>query len=1047
MAAAAWAPAEALTRLAAAADDVGRRAVVDDAPARWQTFLRVLAAGPEPAEAARRGLGLRPTAARPPPLALARLLHQGSYPARLAALVDDLEGALADEEDATAGAPLDATLDALDPVIDRVGVDEAIGRARTREYLRLCRLEVEGASLERIGAALSALVEGCVGALLRHHGIEQDVAVFGMGKLGGDELNFLSDIDLLFVHTDALSDEGPQRVVALHDALRSVVRALEGSGRYRPLFRVDLRLRPFGARGPLSMSVSATERYYERHGRAWERQVWLRARPLAGATSLAREVMARLRPFVYRRSVTPAIFEEVAALMARARREHGDVLGDPGGIDLKLDEGGIRGVEFTVQALQLLHAGKNPSLRTPGTLRALDRLLAAGLVSDREHRELTDAYRFLRRVEHRVQLAEGQQTHVVPSADDTRRRLAARLGISPDDDGDDDGDPLPAFDRALARHRAHVLAIARTMSGDADSANDDRSSSMAVVLDSGAPPSVRRDALARLGVYDPDECEALLSHLFARDDTALASRGPAREGAERLLAACLEGADPDAALVRFARFARDRPAHYGIWRWFAAATEAGHDQVRLTAELLSTSDTIAAGLIGFAVGRGKLPDDTIWLLSAASDPKLPDPPRLVAALESAPLDPRGLDATLLRFKHHQLVHVGLQDLARRPDPHDVGRSLSNLADLILRWVLRDLAAEPTERTGPAFSLAVLAVGKHGMAAMDYASDLDLLFVWAPAEDAPAEPGHDATAGAGPAATRFAQRLIARLSDRALGMRLFEIDTRLRPSGRQGLLVTSLESFRRYHARELPVWEKLAMLRMRAVAEVEVGVPTLAPQPGEDAPLEEAGLSPGPEAAAATMASALPGPVAQEAIASVHEHLFTRADGTAPPRAEVGAAVGDLKRRIEREIARESRGSFDVKSGLGGCLETELLVAALQLLHGRDGPAGVRHRGVVPALRALTDHGVLSPADADALIASYTFQRRLLNRLRMMHATGSREPDRFAQNSPKLMTLARRMGLPDRDALVAHFHHCRSAVRRAIVQHLPECALPLPEDGP
>ena len=1016
-----------LQRLADANDDRERQAVVDAAPSPWQPAIRVLAVGPEPAGAARRALSLPPVARHQPmPMALARLLHQGSYPARLCTLAPDALPVLDDADDPHA--PLDGTAlaDELLEAMKRGDPDEAIGRLRTREYLRLSRREVEGAPLERVGTDLSTLATACVHAALTHAGIEDRVVVFGMGKLGGHELNFLSDIDLLFVHADGLADEDDRgAVIELHAALRTVVRRLEGTGRWRPVFRVDLRLRPFGSRGPLSMSVSATESYYERHGRSWERQAWLRARPIAGAPDLGAEMLRRLRPFVYRRSVSLAIFDEVAELMARARREARGTHNVNAGVDLKLDEGGIRTIEFALQALQLLHAGRNPSLRSPSTLRTLDRLLAAGLVSDREYGELADAYRFFRRVEHRVQLAQGNQTHTVPDDDNRRRLLAARLGTAP---GPDDGDdPLPAFDRKVADLRRRAQAIAATIAGDAPS---DRRADVTAVLDSGAPASVRRNALQALGVRDPGEAEGQLAHLYARDDAAVNARGAARRGAERLLTACLDAADPDMALVRFARFSRDRPAHYGVWRFFAEASDPGWDLVGMTAELFGTSETLSVGLIGFPVGRGALPDDTIAVLQSATERGLEDREALGDAMANAPIDPRGLDATLLRFKHQQLVRVGLHDLARRPSALVVGKVLSDLADRILRTVVRDLAADPAWRGGPSFDLAVLAVGKYGMQAMDYGSDLDLVFVY----DA-----QDGSGDAATSATRFSQRLIARLSDRSIGMRLYEIDTRLRPSGRQGLLVTSREAFTRYHARALPMWEKLAMLRMRAVCEVSVGGPWAPPEPAQ----------PDPAVRAPAMAAALPEALARDAVSVVLEHLFTTPDsgngnGGDTLLHRVGVAVGELKRRIEDELAREARNAHNVKTGVGGCLELELLVSALQLVHGRT-DARARTTRIDDAIAALASSGALDPGLASALSANYRFQRLLLNRLRMSHAGGFGDPDRFSENSPKLVTLARRMGLPDAEALISRYRASRVAVRRALVTTLPACGLPIPPD--
>ncbi|MEX1369469.1 MAG: hypothetical protein AB1Z98_40455, partial [Nannocystaceae bacterium] len=669
-----------------------RNALVQQAPAPLHPALRSLLSGPEPDDALLRAEGLPSSMLEGPGSArVARLLHEGSYPARLLALHPPARQVLLDR--ANAPSPAVALRDQLE---QDVSLDDALGRVRTEQYLRLAAREVEGAPLEEVGGDLSALVAAALQILLEQLELDEHVVVFGMGKLGGLELNFLSDIDLIFVHDDAVGADDPnprRRVVDLHQRLRTLVRHLEGQGRWRPLFRVDLRLRPFGTRGPLSTSVTATEAYYERHGRAWERQVWLRARPLAGRLDLGQLLLRRLTPFVYRRSVGPEIFGEIADMMRMARREATHIGGDEQDVDIKLDTGGIREVEFTVQALQLLHGGRNPAVRSTGTLPALDRLLAAGLVSDREHRDLAKAYRWLRRVEHRVQLADGQQTHRVPGDARARERLARRLN--------DEG-TAERLTHTMHRHRRQVRAIALTIAGDEDSADSDdpRAHDIAVVLDEGAPRDDRCTALERLGVHDVSEAEARLEHLRTRPDGAFAARGAARRGAENLLRACLDSADPDAALGRLVELAAGRPAHYGIWRAFAEPSPVGTDLLRLTAELLGASEPLSRGLIGFPPGRptepgrsAARPDFLLGLLERASEPTLPDLHTLATDMARQPADPRGLDATLLHFKHEQLVRIGLHDLGRRPDPLRVGRAVSNVADLVLRMLLRDLAAE------------------------------------------------------------------------------------------------------------------------------------------------------------------------------------------------------------------------------------------------------------------------------------------------------------------------------------------------------------------
>jgi glutamate-ammonia-ligase adenylyltransferase len=987
-----------------------RASAVRLAPAGWAETFERLVEGPDPAGALSRAGSLPASCLeRPFSPALCTLLHQGGYPARLLALCPDALAVL--EEPAPQPGPVLPRLRAL---ADRMPLALAIATVRTHEYLRLARREVQGAGLEEVGGELSRLVAACAQVALERTDPELAslIAVVGMGKLGGDELNFLSDIDLVFLHSDAIGDEGqgptPGRA-RVFDRLRRVVALLEGEGPWRPLFRVDLRLRPFGSRGPLSLSLSATESYYERHGRTWERQVWIRAQPLAGDLSLAAALIERLAPFVWRRALAATVFDEIAALMRRARRaSHRSALA--GGVDLKHDAGGIREIEFFVQALQLLNGGRRIGLRARPTLVALDRLLAEGLLSGREHERLAEAYRWLRRVEHRIQLAEGAQTHAIPDEAGERARLAGRLWP--------ERSPAAAcarLDADLTRHREEVMAIAQTLHAPDEIARlpgeRARARAREAVVDPGAPAALRTRALASLGVRDPGDAAALLQHLRTRRDGAFASPGRAGEGADRLLLACLDSADPDAALRRLAEFADSRPAHFGAWRLLAEPDRI--ELVRLLAEVLASSEPLGRGLIGFPDEHTPDRDDSLALVLDASATALPDARDAAAELAAwahghpDPASAPELDRALLRFKLRQLVRIGLFDLGRRPDPLTVGASLSDLTDLVLRVLLRDCARAFAEgeiggEVQRRFDLLVLAAGKYGMRAMDYGSDLDLVFVFDPqGDDAPEVRD---------AAIRVARHLIARLEARTFGARLYEADTRLRPSGRQGLLVSSLEAWRHYHAGPLPVWERLALLRARAVAEIRVGPECTGP--------------------GAALPVARPGPLAAVVLGEVLGPSLSRT-----PRPDLGLVsreVRTLKRRIEAEIARETRDVLDPKSGHGGSLELELLVGALELVDGPLPPP----LEIPRALERLADAGRIAPERAAALAAAYRFTRLLLNRLRMSSGGGSDDGDRFAVNSPRLTPIARRMGLADAQALISTYLEQRARVREAFDHHLP-----------
>jgi len=1009
------------------------------------TFEATIACGPDPLGAALRAETLRDDAlaalASEHAAPLRRLLHQGSYPARLLNAWPPAIGALCGRTPrlrdaapaAIEGPPTRAELvDEFETAIAKGRAADVIAQVRTREYLRIAALEIADAPLEVVGGALSDLAAACTHAALLavDPGLAEDLVVFGMGKLGGGELNFLSDIDLLFAHRDELIPAGADGFrprARLFDALRKVVKLLEGEGVWRPLFRVDLRLRPFGTRGPLSLSETALLDYYERHGRAWERQMWLRAHPIAGNEELGQRILDRLDPFVYRRTLSPAVFAEIEDMMSRARRETARGLHDDGGDDLKYGPGGIRDVEFFVQGLQLLNGGKNPAVRATDTLGGLDRLLAQGLLADREHAALTAAYRWLRRVEHRVQLVEGQQTHTVPGPLEARRALAARLAAPNTAVSEAEADALlGTFDAVLSEHLGRVRNIVATMSrsdgtdaeasGFLDVVDAPQRAAAKVVLDPTSPRPALESAFSTLGLFDPAEAAGMLQSLRGDARSAFSATDDALRGANRLLMACLDAPDPDSALRRLSEFSSRRPAHYAAWRFLAAPENDAI--VRLVAELFASSEALCRGLVGFPGPHGRAGDEALSMLVDARQSRLPDPASLsaiITAFSVSGVHGDDLDRALLIHKHRELTRIALHDLAKRPGPAKIGAAISAVATATLRALAEDLAREyaTTARDQPqppSFRLCVVGLGKFGMESMDYGSDLDVVFVFDPIDTPAVAVQSDAV--------RVTRSLQRRLEDRRLGARLFEVDTRLRPSGRQGLLVSSLESFRRYHDGSLPTWERLAALRMRPVVEVGFG-----PAAHSDRPMRSIGDE-------------------------IEREIRTRSVWPDEDGAYEGIAadVRALKSRIEAELSRETRRStrpagrdarYNAKSGVGGALELELLVSTLQLRAGRTEPSndGLRGRDIWRALDALHDGGWLDGIEHAALVEAYGFLRRMLNRLRMTATAGSDDPDLFAGNSPRLAPLARRMGFEDVDVLLTRFLEHRSAVRAAFDRHL------------
>ncbi|HEY0987654.1 MAG TPA: bifunctional [glutamate--ammonia ligase]-adenylyl-L-tyrosine phosphorylase/[glutamate--ammonia-ligase] adenylyltransferase, partial [Kofleriaceae bacterium] len=698
----------------------------------------------------------------------------------------------------------------------------ALRRVRADELVRLGVRELELGLDTEVGRELARLADACFDAAiafwdrelrvrygppryLDDDGVERDaqLAVIGMGKLGGEELNFSSDVDVIYVYS---SDQGEVGGLSLHEYFAKlctcVTQALSEVTEDDTVFRVDLRLRPEGAKGAIANSLASTERYYETFGRPWERQAWIKARVSAGDAALGAEVLTTLRPFVFPRLISPTVIDDVRALNRRIKRElvRPSRGGGGDGFDLKNGEGGIREIEFFVQALQLIHAGKRPGLRLRSTLAALDALLFAGLITDDEHLALWRAYRWLRHTEHVLQLEGGLQTQIVPDDDARRAVLARRLGYASD----------VAFAIALVKHTAAVSRLFATLGDAADEHAD-----VAAILRGELTEAEEADALARLGFHDLAAARAELARARRNSDSPLAPASAASQRTARIGAALLgeiaTSADPDQALRTFGDLIARRGAAWSIWRLL----EENPAIVRLLGSIFGASAYLARTLvdtpelIDLLIELGQTPPSRSVAQVAA------DLAARLAGVDAA--DPEQLWSAVAEVKNGHVLRVGLADFAGALDPLAVCAELTAIAEACLDRALAIVEAQLVQRHGrpPGDArLAVLGLGKLGGYELGYAADLDVVFVYT---------GDDGESdGAAPLAavewfSRCAQRLLNALRQRTPRGRLYEIDTRLRPSGSQGLLVTSLAGWRRYHAEDARLWERQALIKLRPVA--------------------------------------------------------------------------------------------------------------------------------------------------------------------------------------------------------------------------------------
>jgi glutamate-ammonia-ligase adenylyltransferase len=635
------------------------------------------------------------------------------------------------------------------------GEDEAAFKRRLRELrnrvvLRVMARDLAGrATLDEVCATMSELAELELAAALAWLGAEAMVVV-AMGKLGGRELNVSSDVDLVLLHPEAGEAE------RLEHAARRLARLLAEPTEDGLAFRVDLRLRPYGEAGPLVCSFDFLESYFVAHGREWERYAWIKARALTGGEHAA--LAAIVGPFVFRKYLDYATLSAMRGLHAEVRR---DVERRERADDVKLGPGGIREIEFIVQALQLIRGGREPELRARATLPTLGLLAQKKLLPPKAARELAEAYGFLRRVEHCLQYLDDAQRHELPRDEEDRARVARMMRA----------DGWPAFAAQLAAHRAavtrHFESVFAERGGDA------------------AEPWPGHPRLAALRA---SQRYALLpADSRARLDRVIPALGRA----------AAKTADPDATLARGADLIEAIASRAAYLALLAEHPEA----LERVARMLAASSWAAEFVARHPLLLDELLDER--LLSAP--PELDAVARSLRAQLAAHAGDTERRLDLLREAHQaQVFRLLAQDLAGLLSVERLADHLSALADLMLEVTLECAWRElPRRHRDDAPRFAVIAYGKLGGKELGYASDLDIIFLY----DDPAE-------AAGEVYARLAQRLNRWLSSRTPSGVLFETDLELRPSGASGLLVSTVEAFARYQEQDAWVWEHQALTRAR-----------------------------------------------------------------------------------------------------------------------------------------------------------------------------------------------------------------------------------------
>lgn len=668
--------------------------------------------------------------------------------------------------------------------------------------------------LEKVTAALTELADAaCTSALaltaqtlieqgeLRapasaEHGPAPGFIMFALGKQGAHELNYSSDIDVtLFVDTETLlvADGKEPKVVAQKFA-PLLARLLEQITEDGYVFRADFRLRPDPASTPVVVSIAAAEAYYQTVGQNWERAALIKARPCAGDVAAARDFLKVIEPFIWRRHLDYAAIADIHSIKRQIRAVHaGGELSEPAP-DVKVGRGGIRDIELFAQTQQLILGGRDRSLRVRDTVGALKALAAAGAIDTPTRDGLTEAYCFLRGVEHRIQMLQDEQTQRVPSEPEMRARLAALCGF----------EGVAAFDAALSSQRARVSAIDANLFHESESLADPLGGLSFTGVEND-PETLK--TLAALGFVHPD-CVASTVRGWHHGRIRATRTERAREVLTaimpNLLRALAESGEPDTAFVHFDEFVRNLPAGVQVF----TLLEAQPALLKAIADAFGLAPRLSAAL-------ARRPS----LIDAALDPRFAQPLSGEAKGARVATLLRRMDGATFeealnlarRFHAEEALRVGLQVLQGRASAAEAGQAHADLAQACV-GVLAEQALEETRRRfgPPPGAFTVLALGKFGGEEMAEGSDLDIMVVYS--GDASGD-GLSATEYY----TRFTQRLISALSAPTEEGLLYEVDMQLRPSGSKGPVAVRLSSFARYYAEEAWTWELQALTRVRPVA--------------------------------------------------------------------------------------------------------------------------------------------------------------------------------------------------------------------------------------
>jgi glutamate-ammonia-ligase adenylyltransferase len=863
----------------------------------------------------------------------------------------------------------------LQECADEAALMTALRRFRRREMVRIAWRDLAAwAELTETLAELSQLAGVCLEQALswlearqarelgtpvgRRSGAPQRLVVIGMGKLGAGELNFSSDIDLIFAYGEEGETIGGSTPLSNQEYFTALaqrlIKALHAPTEDGFVFRVDTRLRPFGDSGPLVMGFDAMEEYYQAHGREWERYAWIKGAVVAGDRAAGERLMAMLRPFVYRRYLDFNAFESLRAMKALIAAE---VKRKGMADNIKLGAGGIREIEFIGQAFQLIRGGREPALQQRPILPVLRRLMEDDILPPYTVLELSDAYTFLRRTENRLQEYADQQTHRLPEDEAGRERLAWSMGY---------GD-WESYSRDLQRHRRRVQAHFEQVFAAPQTEEGAGTAELTQIWSGALQDGAAEKALTAAGYAQAEETLSALNRF--RDSAScrqLSAAGRSRLDhlMPLLLAAAAAAVQPDATLGRLLDLL-ERIARRTTYLALLAENPLALSQlIRLCA---------ASPWIAELLTRHPLLLDELLDPRALYAPLKRDELAAGLAQDLARVNDEDLEQQMEVLRHFQqanVLRVAAADVAGVYPLMVVSDHLTEIAEVSIATAL-DLArthllarhgAPRCRIAGKAVEpgFAVIGYGKLGGIELGYGSDLDLVFLHGSDGEELGTEGERPLDNAIFFA-RLGQRLIHIVTAHTPAGILYELDMRLRPSGASGMLVSSLKAFAEYQRHDAWTWEHQALVRARFIA----GDPAVA-----------------------------------EAFAAIRREVLSRPREGNSLRRE----VREMRERMRRELGQHRPNRFDLKQDAGGIADIEFMVQYGVLAWAHEHPPLLRYTDNIRLLEGFAKEGLLAARDAALLSDIYRAYRAKVHQLTLLKEAAVVDAGTFAGERAAVMRL-------------------------------------------